>query len=88
MFWVDIMDIISILSSNGQKGFSNFQGLVSQIQPLIESFFLTYRILGDDEHLRNIRNKETSTKRKKPRKKMSISEFDFDNGGQRPPDMQ
>lgn len=71
VFWVDLMELMDVIGQGGQKVISSYQPLVDRIQPLTECFFISFKILGDDEHLIK------RTTKKQPRKKMSISEFEL-----------
>jgi hypothetical protein len=79
-FWVDLMEIMRVLGKGGDKTLKNYEDFVMKLRPLVECFFISFKILGDDEHLTNIRTKYTNlTVNKssvKSKSKGEIAQFD------------
>lgn len=64
-FWIDLMEIMRILGAEDEKTLKNYEDFVMKLKPLTECFFISFKILGDDEYLTSIRTKYAKNKLKK-----------------------
>lgn len=67
-FWVDLMEIMNLIGNGKPKRLKNLEDVVKKLQPLTECFFIAFKILSDDEHLKENRIKSRKSKLKSAKK--------------------
>ena len=68
-FWLDLIEILKTISDEGIEFIKQLHPHTEFILPLIECFFISFKILKDDDHISSLHNKKAARHQKLKRKK-------------------
>jgi hypothetical protein len=74
-FWVDLIQMLKYLNDEGVDYIKNISAYISVLQPLIECFFISYKILEDDEHFSSLHRRSKGVKIKRRKKSVAMANF-------------
>ena len=81
-FWLDLINILKYINDEGEAFIKQVHPHTEHLQPLLECFFLSFKILKDDDHISLLRLKSRRTKKDRRKKSVQIAnlvdEIDID----------
>jgi len=72
-FWLDLIELLKYFNDEGVDYIRRINPQTEIIQPLVECFFISFKILKDDDHITNLKLKSKGIKKPKRKKSVSIA---------------
>jgi hypothetical protein len=72
-FWLDLIEILKICSEEGLDFIKQIHPHTENLLPLVECFFISFKILKDDDHISSLQLKTSTSRGHKLKRKKSVA---------------